>query len=257
MLTLDNLNLALGFRKYFAIRPAITEAARDDVFRIRHEVYCNDLGFEPTREDGRETDTHDGNSLHCLLTTSTVPARPVGCTRVVLAIQDEPDYLLPFERTCAKTLDRSIIDPSRLARNRIAEVSRLAVRASYRRRRGEHARHFGFGSDDYGTSEQPRFPYVPISLYLGSIALAARNDIEILFLLTEPRLLTHFVRLGANMRQIGQPVSHRGVRVPSMMDVQGVIKDMPRLIKPLWRVVQEQIDQGFDALSGAHSHIGR
>lgn len=242
----DRFNLGHGFRKYFRIDAALDEALRDDVYRIRHEVYCEDLKFEPERPDRRETDDYDANSLHGLLRTANMPNTRVGCVRLVLVNPQDPSAPLPFEHTCAATLDRSIIDPTNLRRNRIAEVSRLAVRGAFRRRKGEDRSQFSLQDQDFGTGDQPRFPYIPIGLYLGAIALAKHRGVDTLFMLTEPRLATHFARLGVNIRQIGGPVSHRGTRVPSMMDVHEVIGDMRMILKPLWRVVQEEIERGFE-----------
>lgn len=249
LLLFDRFNLGHGFRKYFEIHPATDDALRHSVYRIRHEVYCEELGFEPERPDRRETDEYDAHSMHCLLRTSSEPIRPVGCTRVVLTRTEDRDYPLPFERTCAATLDRSIVDPSRLPRDRIAEVSRLAVRSTYRRRRGESQANAPIHDEDFGTTVHPRFPYIPIGLYLGAIALAERAGIETLFILTEPRLASHFAKLGVDIRQIGGPVEHRGTRIPSMMDVQGIIKGMRFLLKPMWRTIREEIEAAYEQVS--------
>jgi len=245
MSLLDRFSLGEGFRKYFEIATAFDDAGRNDVFGIRHEVYCEELGFEPVRPDRRETDEYDRHSLHCLLRTSTEPHVLVGCNRLVMARPEEPDYPLPFERTCAATLDRSIIDPAKEPRGAIAEVSRLAVRAHYRRRKGETKAAVALSDDDFGTKEQPRFPYIPIGLYLGVIALAKHEGIETLFVLTEPRLADHFAKLGVKITQIGGPVEHRGIRVPSMMNVDSIIKGLRFFVKPIWRVVAEEIEAGY------------
>lgn len=252
----ERFNLGHGFRKYFEIAPATNEALRNDVFRIRHEVYCEELKFEPERPDRLETDEYDPHSLHCLIRTSNAPNHLVGCTRLVLAKPDDPLAPLPFERTCASTLDRSIIDPLKLPRGRIAEVSRLAVRGTYRRRKGDDKAAVAISDDDFGTGDRPRFPYIPIGLYLGAVALAARSGIDTLFVLTEPRLASHFGKLGVDIRQIGGPVEHRGTRVPSMMDVPSIIKNMRFLVKPMWRVVQEEIESGFEDASGSKKLTG-
>lgn len=239
----DRFNLGHGFRKYFRVQAAVSDTLRDDVYRIRHEVYCEELKFEPERPDRRETDQYDRHSMHCLIRTSTEPDNLVGCTRLILTDPADRDRPLPFEHTCAATLDRSIVDPLKLPRERIAEVSRLAVRAYYRRRRGEAQSAATISDEDFGTQSQPRFPYIPIGLYLGAVALAHRNNIDTIFVLTEPRLASHFAKLGVDIRQIGGAVEHRGARVPSMMDVQSIIKNMRFLVKPMWRVILEEIDQ--------------
>ncbi|AVZ78828.1 PEP-CTERM/exosortase system-associated acyltransferase [Zoogloeaceae bacteirum Par-f-2] len=250
MLLFERFNLGHGFRKYFRIAPAIDESLRDRVYRIRHEVYCEELKFEPERPDRRETDEYDAHSLHCLLTTNSEPEQLVGCTRVILTRPDQPDYPLPFERTCAASIDRRIVDPARLPRDRIAEVSRLAVRACYRRRRADGREAMPLHDEDFGLPERPRFPYIPIGLYLGAVALAARSGIDTLFVLTEPRLAAHFAKLGVEIRQIGAGVEHRGLRVPSMMDVHGIIKNMRMILRPIWRVIRDEIESGYERSAG-------
>ncbi|WP_341643729.1 PEP-CTERM/exosortase system-associated acyltransferase [Thauera sp. SDU_THAU2] len=241
MSILDRINLGYGFRKYFRIDAAHDEALRDQVYRIRHEVYCEELQFEPERPDRREIDAYDAHSLHCLLRGVDEPHTLVGCTRLVLVNPDEPDAPLPFERTCAATLDRSIIDPAKMPRGRIAEVSRLAVCARYRRRKGEARKPADIQDEDFGSKGQPRFPYIPVGLYMGAISLAIRHDIDTLFVLTEPRLASHFARLGVDIRQIGGPIEHRGTRVPSVMDVQSIVRNMRMIMRPLWRTIDEGI----------------
>lgn len=237
----ERFNLGHGFRTYFRIDAALDDVLRDDVYRIRHEVYCEELKFEPERPDRREIDDYDAHSLHCLLRTVNEPHTLVGCTRLVLANPDDMDAPLPFEKACEATLDRSIIDPAKLPRERIAEVSRLAVRSRYRRRKGEQRSAMSLSDEDFGTTDQPRFPYIPIGLYLGAISLAAHKNIDMLFVLTEPRLASHFARLGVDIKQIGGPISHRGTRVPSVMSVQSIISGMRMLMRPFWRAVNDDV----------------
>lgn len=241
----EKANRGLGFQQYFRVDAALNEALRDDVYRIRHEVYCEELKFEPERQDRRERDTFDSHSLHCLLSTANEPIDLVGCARLVCTRLDDPDVPLPFELACAATLDRSIVDPARLPRNCIAEVSRLAVRGCYRQRKGENNSPASIHKSDFGTPSQLRFPYIPISLYLGAISLAIQSERDIIFTLTEPRLASHFSHLGVDIRQIGGPISHRGVRVPSMIDVKSVIRSMRSTMRPLWQAVNEEIKASY------------
>ncbi len=242
----DRFNLGRGFQRHFRIEAAVDDSVRNEIFRVRHEVYCEELGYEPQRPDRLETDVFDAHSLHCLLRTQENASVPVGCVRLVLTDPNDHDALLPFERTCADALDRSLYDPSRLPRDRIAEVSRLAVRSAFRRRRGENAGTLPLGEDDFGTRTQPRFPYIPIGLYLGAIALAQRQGVEKIFVLTEPRLASHFAKLGVEITQIGRPVEHRGMRIPSMMDVQAITRDLRMIFRPIWRVIKAEVDASID-----------
>lgn len=241
----DHLDLRQGFKKYFRIDAALDESLKDDVFRIRHSVYCEDLHFEPENEERRECDAYDRHSVHCLLRTSAPLFQPVGCTRLVLADPQALDAPLPFEITCAGALDRSVIDPARLQRDRIAEISRLAVHRNYRRRKGENHQEIGLSESDFARDERPRFPFVPTSLLLGAVALADCCGIETVFVLTEPRLAAHFAKLGVRIQQIGTVVEHRGNRIPSVMHVQEIIRDMRAILHPLWHLVREEIGRDF------------
>lgn len=234
-------DLGKGFQQHFRIDEARDAPLQDLVFRIRHDVYCVDLGFEPIRPDGRETDAFDSQSQYCLLRTVALPHHPIGCTRVVRPSPHDPSALLPFERTCTQAIDRSIIDPAKMDRTTIAEISRLAVRSAYRRRKGEKSVEPAPSEEYFHARGMPRFPYIPLSLYMGSIAIAREAGVSTLFMLTEHRLAAHFTRLGVQMHQIGSPVEHRGIRIPSMIDVEQVVRSMHRMIRPLWNIVNEQV----------------
>jgi N-acyl amino acid synthase of PEP-CTERM/exosortase system len=244
MLLFELANLGVGFKRYFEVVPALTEELRDHVYRIRHEVYCEELKYEPVRKDGRERDAYDSHSLHCLI-RSVKTGDYVGCTRLVLAHPGNPRYPLPVERTCAETIDRSIIDPQLLPRHTLAEISRLAVIASYRNRRGERGLPVPLDDYSFGTAERPRFPYLTVGLYLGTIALARHHNIATLLVLTEPKLAKHLTRLGVAIRKIGAPVEHRGLRVPSVMTVASIIDGLNFVVRPLYDVVAAQISAGI------------
>lgn len=245
MSVFEYLNLGNGFRKYFRIDAAVDDALRDEVNNIRHQVYCEELKYEPERPDHRETDEYDAHSLYCLLRTVHDPLVPVGRARLVTVDPAHPDAPLPFERLCADTIDRSIVDPARLPRERIAEVSRLAVRRSYRRRKGEDRHAASIDDEDFGTESRPRFPYILVGLYMGALSLAVHQKIDKMFVLTEPRLAKNIARLGVEIQQIGPPVSHRGTRVPSVIDVKSAVRGWNMMLRPLWRTVDEEINASF------------
>ena len=238
------LNLGAGFRKYFQALPALDEELRKSVFRIRHAVYCEELGYEPIRPDGLEHDEFDARAAHCLLRSVTT-GEHVGCVRLILARPDDPQALLPMERLCAQTIDRTIVDPTRLDRSKIAEVSRLAVISRYRRRRDEQKVAVGIDDNDFGTPDRPRFPYIAAGLYLGMLAQARHHGVETLFMLSERRLARQLGRLGVNVQTIGTPIQHRGLRYPSMMSVQEVIDGFSFFVRPLYAVIAGEIEGAY------------
>lgn len=246
-------NLGHAFKQYFEIVPALSNALKDEVYRLRHQVYCEDLQFEPVRADCRETDEYDHYSLHFLL-RSIQMEEFIGCARIVRPRPENLSYPLPFEITCSDILNRSIIDPGTLPRQSIAEVSRLAVISRYRRRKGEANKALGISDEDFGISQLPRFPYIPIGLYLSTFELARLNKIDTLFILTEKRLADHFSKLGFTLQNIGSSIEHHGERIPSMMSVSDTLNNMRPNLRPLYHTIAADIKRN---LRGNECFAGR
>ena len=244
MFSPEKFNLGNAFKQYFEIIPAFSNTLKEEVYRIRHQVYCEDLEFESIRPDRREIDEHDINSLH-LLIRSVKTGEFAGCTRIVRNRPGDPQYKLPFENTCAAVLDRSIVDPTKLPRDNIAEISRLAVVTGYRRRKGEGSSPISISNEDFGTRTQFRFPFIPIGLYLATTELARLNGIDTVFILTEERLANHFSKLGSSHKYIGSPIEHHGLRIPSMMSVSETIKGMRSNLRSLYDVIAEDIKRNL------------
>ena len=235
-------NLGKVFEQHFEIVPAYSDALKDEVYRLRHQVYCEELKWEPVRPSGREEDEYDAHSLH-LLIRSTKVGEFMGCTRLVLTRPEAPDEPLPFEKACAATLDRSIIDTAALPRDVIGEFGRLAVLRKFRNRKGEEQSATGL-IQSFNTLFRPRFPYILAGLYLGTIELARVNGIDTLFILTEARLVRHLRRLGVKIDTIGASIEHRGQRLPSMLSASETIGNLGFIVRPLYRVIAAEIARG-------------
>ncbi len=256
MLLFELINLRRGFSKYFRYVPALTPSLAREVYKIRHQVYCEDLKFEALRKDGEETDDYDRHSVYGLVQSISTGAF-VGCARLILPNPENPDALFPVETSCAKTIDRSICDPSKLPRKKVSEVSRLAVVSAFRRRKGEASQPAPIDDESFGSGNQPRFPYIPFALYFGCAALARRCGIDHVLVLTEERLSNHFRKLGMNIQQIGDGVEHRGKRVPSIINAATFPDDILFALRPLYRLVEEEVDQSFAALGRSPDELMR
>lgn len=238
-------DLSEGFRRLFELTPALDDASLDQVYRIRHEVYCRDLGWEPLSADGREVDEFDRHSLHCLLRHRGTD-EPVGCTRLIVARPEDPAYPLPFESSCRDVLDRSLVDPARMPRHTLGEVSRLAVLNTFRQRKGESETAASVTDADFDRhGPRTRFPFIPVALYLGIAAIACRFGIEHVFVLTEPRLASHLARIGFDIRPVGGAIEHRGTRLPSLLSSSKVVAGLRPMIRPMYEVIEQAVEEGF------------
>lgn len=250
----ETTHLGTAFKQYFEVVPAVTEELRQEAYRIRHSVYCEDLQFESQQANGLEMDEYDDYSLH-LLIRSISSGLFIGCTRIVRPLPGDDGKGLPFEKICAQTLERSVIDPSKLPRDKIAEISRLAVISAYRRRKGEQNSPINISEQDFGNEPTTRFPYIPLGLYYGTVELARIYNIEVLFMLTEERLANHFNKLGSRLEFIGAPVEHHGLRFPSMIVISHLLENLKPIIRPLYQAIAEDIKAGLEGKNPQKTEI--
>ena len=236
-----------GFEQYFEVVPARSAALRDEAYRLRHQVFCEDYGFEPRKPDRRESDHYDAQSMH-LLIRSVRTGEFVGCTRIIRVQPRDGHPLLPFELICAGGIDRTIVDPAALPRHSIAEVSRLAILAKYRQPKGSRQR-ADTSPGNHETAARLRFPYILLGLYLATVELARLQDIETLFILTAPRLALHLRKVGVRIQTVGSPVEHHGTRIPSMLNISAVRAELRGFFRPLYGSIARTVGAGF-----THAH---
>ena len=94
---------------------------------------------------------------------------------------------------------------------------------------------------DFGTRLQPRFPYIPVGLYLGALSLAARHRIGTLVVLTEERLARHFGRMGVQLDRCGEPVEYHGLRTPFTMSVDAIVQRLRADVRPLYDRIEAEL----------------
>lgn len=233
------------FHRYFRVVAANTDALRDEVYRLRYEVYCRELGYEDPSAfpDGREIDAHDAHALHCLLLhrPSGVYA---GCVRLVRPDPLAPAAPLPFEKVCAGRLWPSGLETVTAERSRIGEISRLAVPARFRRRQGEKGSPGGVLPEKGKAGRGRRTPPIALGLYLAAAAAGLREGLEGVFALMEPKLARRLHGYGIHFRQVGEAVEHRGERAPFYIDRAGLYAHISPLVRGLLEVVQRDLEKG-------------
>jgi len=236
--------LAAVFQQYFEPVLATTQALRDEVYRIRFQVYCQDMHFEPEEAfpDRREVDAFDAQSRHCLL-RHRPSGHFAGCVRVVLNRPGDPASQLPFERYCPHSLDRKRLDPNRLPRHKLAEASRLAVLPDFRRRVDEANTMQGVGARvDYLSPDERRvFPHIALGLYLAAAAISLQENLDTVVVMMEPRLARHLRYFGINFQPCGDVIDYHGPRGPFFIDPRTLYRDLKPQIAQLLHTVVKRI----------------
>ena len=185
-------NLCQHFSQYFSLSIADNETLLQEVYKIRYEVYCEELNYEPPENfpDRMETDIYDKHSVHCLLKHKSTGTY-AGCVRIIMPnneLTTKPAY--PWQKFAS-----SIVYPhSQYEWNNLCEVSRLAVRKQFRKRKGDDILPMGDVSPD-ASQGQRRFPLIAMSLYWGAFCMALNLNLDV-FAIMEPRLARHLRRCG-------------------------------------------------------------
>jgi len=187
-------------------------------YRLRYQVYCVENPFEDPKEspNGLEMDAYEGRSLHALV-VHRPSGIPVATVRLIL-----PDMCveppLPFLSLCKHPL---LGDSTQIPMDQVAEISRFAVSKMSRRLRRPPELLGADGKAGRGSSIDPR-EAPTVALVRAFVALAAQNDIHILFALMEKGLIRRANLLGIRFVPVGPPVEHHGLRQPCVT----VIKDL-------------------------------
>lgn len=242
---MSTLTLAENFDLYFAIKFADTEELRRESFRIRHAVYCEELGWEPLREDQMETDECDDYSFALLLVHKRT-GQYAGTARLVIPPPGNPEKLLPFELHCLPSVRKELIDLSQYKRGAFGEISRLSVPEAFRRRLGEKNTPFVVNDidgrkDTFSEEERRNFPNIAIGLYLGVIAFVEMCNHSAMFVVVEPRLKKRLERLGLLFEQIGDEMDYHGIRALFYLPRDKFTKDLNIEIQQLYQLLKNQL----------------
>jgi N-acyl amino acid synthase of PEP-CTERM/exosortase system len=208
------------FSQFLSPEMANTPALKDEVFKIRHAVYCDELAFESVKENGKEQDEFDQQSSFALIRhkpTNTFTS----CVRVVTS--DKSKSLLPIEKYCSNALKNSQFHPNNFARETIAEISRLAVKSDFRRRKNDKFKGSAFAAlseTTYSEAELRCFPFMAIGLYMSAASIAIDSGIEHAYVMMEPKLARSMKFIGIKFIQIGEPIEYHGLRVPYYINSQ-------------------------------------
>lgn len=235
-------DFARDYKRHYTIVPAVDEALKQHGYRIRHTVYCEELGFEALRASGLEHDEFDHRSLHCLI-HATSDDHYVGCARIVPTSPIRDEITMPFEHICAGQLHPEIVDFIDAHRGQVAEASRLSIIAPYRSKMIEGST---TPAIHQGSSVTPtRLPYRTLALYLGLIAMSRFHGIDHLFLLTERALGVSIKKLGWAIRQVGNVVDFHGHRMPFLLDLEHTLATLNPSVRTFYDAIESEVHTSF------------
>ncbi len=235
------LSLARHFDEHFDVVRARDAASRRDVFRLRYAVYCDELAYEDKSvfPDGEESDAFDDGSELALL-RHRATGRAAGCVRLIVNTQS-PDFRFPFEAASAGRLDSRLVDLPTLDRDRIGEISRLAVHQDFRRRKGESETPEGASeaADQFGGNR--RYPLIAMGLFLGATAMAMNRGLDQVLVMMEPRLARLLGSCGIRFTQVGDVIEYHGRRGPFRITRAELLANLTPDSEQLLRILVDRL----------------
>jgi N-acyl amino acid synthase of PEP-CTERM/exosortase system len=232
---LTSKNISYGKYKFGIIEDS---EILKDTFRVRHEVYVDEFGFENKEDhpDGLETDDYENESIHFAVLNESDSV--VGTIRLVL----DSDKGFPIEHA----VETSFIG-KKPDRSKIGEISRLAVSKDIRRRAVDGM----YGVESYLTEKEGgilpdngpipdemkgrKNPIIVLGLYQVMYQESRRRGITHWYMITEEKVFYALKKYGFLFHQIGDPVEYHGKRTPYLGIIEEIentlIENNPDMLK--------------------------
>lgn len=222
------------FFRYFSINLAITPEQKRKVYELRYRVYCQEMGYEDADQfpDEQECDEFDNRSLHCLITHNET-GLAAGCVRMITGDESLYEEPLPLEKFCLQSLSIETAELLNRDRSKVCEISRLAVDAAFRRRRGESDTQIGsIGAFDFTDSNHHRArSLIAEAGFLAATAMAHMCGRHYMFAMMEPLLPRVMRKTGLHFERVGQEMDYHGLRAPYVVSVPSILKRIrPELV---------------------------
>lgn len=194
-----------------------------ELFALRYQVYCLECGFLDPKayEEELETDEFDASSVH--FTAHNLDNELVGSVRLVLPALDQR---FPFQDHCPELFDDAFMPPP----SKSAEVSRLVVRESYRRRVGDTragvAKEFLIGSSFQMSEQRPKWerrsssPQILLGLYREMYQYSVEANVRYWYAAMERSLARALSRLQFVFKPIGAETNYYGPVTPFVADLR-------------------------------------
>lgn len=237
----DAIAISEYFSRYLKPHIANSETIKHQVYKLRHQVYCEELHYEEINTSQLELDEFDVRAIHCVvqhLSSNTL----AGTLRLIPT--NSCDELLPLEKFCAHAITHPELSPNNFLRHQICEISRLAVPAVFRKRQSDQFAGSATGVINeftFSTEELRYFPYIAISLYLSAIAICRKARCFHVFVMMEPRLARSLDFVGIHFAQLGPVIDYHGKRAAYYVDARELRKDLSVGYKKFLQVIEDKL----------------
>lgn len=238
-------SLLASFTKHFSFKVARTKEEKERVFKLRHEVYCQEIGYEPIegKSANIELDSHDSHSIHCLIEHKG-SGLAAGCLRLVLPNPEATSEKkrLPLQEYGGTSLTHPTLNPAMLPESQVCEISRFAIARPFRHKaiKNETLTQEKI-SNMFSEEERKTFPAIIIALFLSTYALVGLSKKRHVFAMMEPRLPRLLSMSGFHFQGIGEPIEIHGRRSAFYIDHRKAEKEMHEHLAPLYLYIKKEL----------------
>jgi N-acyl amino acid synthase of PEP-CTERM/exosortase system len=234
-------NMADAFGQYFEMLPAVSDELKNEVYKLRYQVYCKEVGgLNPDLyPEGLEFDEYDTRSAHYLIRhrKSGIYAATV---RLILPDVNDRNKLFPIELH-SRIDNYAVVE--HIPRNKLAEVSRFCVSKEFKRRKKEAGTQMGIEANAERViteNERRSFPFLTIALIASLVKMSDEHDIHYWYAVTDPALLRFLSALGIYFTAIGPFTDYYGKRQPSLIKVSSLLEGVANKNPDLWGMLTRE-----------------
>jgi len=241
-------DLLTHFTRYFEILRADTPALREEVFRLRYQVYCQEgclQGFDPLDyPDGLEHDIYDyeHRSVHCLLRHRPTGSN-AGTVRLVLADPVHPDAPFPIEVAAGEHIDRDYLSKYCAARGTVGECSRFLLARQFRSRRGEQQWPDGLAEEgldfNRGSGERRVLPHPVLGLLKAGMIMSWERQVNCWYTAMEPRLDRRLRQFAFALQPVSPLIDYHGPIRAHLGFLPEVLANMHQQRPEVWCLLTE------------------
>lgn len=237
---------SLLFQRDFQLKVAESATDRQQTFKLRHQVYCEELGFEPCNAAGLETDRYDERSAHYLLRHRNSGAL-AGTMRMITC--NQPAQQLPVAHYFAESFTNSTLQPAAFQPDTICELSRLALAAEFRRQPGTSNSALLPLSSTQNADTSGHYRYLAAALYLAALEHTQLQGFKHAYAVVAPALARMLNKVGFQFQQISHPIELNGKRAAYYLDLTSCLHTLCDDYKLLRQVLAAQLaNAGFRSL---------
>ena len=224
------------FTEHFSAVLAENKQQLESAYRIRHEVFCEEIKIFEGNDTRLERDNYDDYAEQCLIQHKRSKDY-AGCVRLIMP--SEEDQILPIEKQGTQHIERKELLPSNFPRSEVAEVSRILIPKVFRKRKidkAECAANTGINIELYDENDMRCFPFIAVGLYMACTAMFKNRGKKHIYFMADPRLGKSMQVVGLTMTQIGPEFEYVGRRVPYYINFE----DFLLKLKPSFKCMLDE-----------------